>query len=72
MKVQARRANGMPRHSVLVLYRDDWETCEGSEGLTMEEAQLVVRDWQRDDRRTMRELHQGRSQKIHDYQIVAE
>ena len=70
-KIQARASRRIPLRSVLVLYGIDWEDCEGSENLTLEECQEIIRDWQRDDRLTAREMGFERSGAYpHDYQVM--
>lgn len=70
MKVQARASRLVPLHSVSVLYGLDWEDCEGSEGLTLGEANELIQSWMRDDRLTLRDMGMHRTRYPHEYQIV--
>ena len=70
MKLQAKRAPGFPKRSILVIYGDQWETCEGSEGLLMDELDELRRSWFRDDRKEARRM--GHVGNPHEYRIVPE
>ena len=71
-KIVARASGLLPSSSIFVLYGRDWELCEGSEGLTFEEARELKDAWIKDDRRAQRDNGMHRCLAPHDYSIVME
>ena len=70
-KIQARASGQFPKTSVIVMYGTDWEDCDGTNSLTLEECSELIRDWMRDDRKTAREVLGSIKGFPHKYRITA-
>ena len=43
------RARCIPGHARASMYGKEWERCGGTEGITREEAAILIREWKADD-----------------------